>query len=232
MIVLEFDPIWVLIFFTTLALSILCLGFGTTLIRRNPHRTSTRCLGGFFLGQFLLFFTFPYIVLDPVIALWAYKIQVLGFELSTISTVLFGRSLTSKISLQFFGIALIPAVVISLIAWIITPFNPIVVPYGYELDIALWFVTLLAAYGFPPLIYLILELERVFKTSERALRHRAILLIVSYLGLVISMSLFFWVLPLMLSSPEIKPIGIMISTVCVLGIYYGYRKRNKNNTKS
>ncbi|MHA1649211.1 MAG: hypothetical protein ACTSYB_03375 [Candidatus Helarchaeota archaeon] len=226
-IVIEFDPVWILIFFWTLFLSILCLLFGINLVIRKPRRHSSISLGLFFIAQFISFFTFPYIMLNEISALWAYKVQVIGYNLSSLGTLLLGRSLTTEFSHNFVIIMAIPAILITLVAWIFTPFYSITVPYGYELNIEWWFFVLLGGYGFPPLIYLMVELMKVFRTSNSIIRKRILFLLVGYISLVTSMTLFFTILPIMLGRPEIKPIGILISTICIIFIYQGYRP-NRN----
>jgi hypothetical protein len=222
-ITLSFDPIWILIFFWTLSLALLCFLFGGKLIMKKPKHHSSVALGLFFIAQFIVYFTFPYIILDALLAIWAYKIQVIGYMLSTLSTALLGRSLTKKISYRFLGVISIPAILIVLIAWIFSPFNSISVSYGYELNIASWFFILLGGYGFPPLIYLTLELIKVYQTGDEDIRRRSLYVIFGYISVVISMTLFFTVLPIMLDRPEVKPVGILISTICMIFIYRGFR---------
>ncbi|MFX1293412.1 MAG: hypothetical protein ACFFD2_00940 [Promethearchaeota archaeon] len=231
-IVVEFEPIWFIIFFWTVGLSSVCIVFGFHLLSKKPKRYSSASLGLFFIGSSINFFAYPFIILSDIFACLAYKIQVIGYMLSIEMTFIFGRSLTRKPSIRFLLVTSISSVLIIFIVWVIIPFRPIPVSYGYELNIDPWFFGFLGTYGYSSLIYLVFELLQIYKkTIDNEIRRRVIYIIGGYISLVISMTLLLTVLPITFNSAEIKPFGLSFATICIIILYYGYRKGNTNSNR-
>jgi len=229
---IEINPVWVFIFGWTLVIFSVCLFFGLKLIRSIPSRFSSVSLGLNFIGQAINFITYPFIVLDESVAIPSYKIQIIGYMLSSLTSFLFGRSLTKRPGFKLVIATTGPALIIILLVWIIAPFTPVEVSYGYELEIEGWFLGLLAIYGYIALIYLLRELVKIYRTTtDPTIKKRLIYLIGGYVSLVSSMTLLLTVLPLMFNSAEIKPFGIMVATICMIYIYLGYRPDKNDDSK-
>lgn len=221
---IEIELFWFIIFVYTAFLSFICVKYGIDLLTKVPRRWSSISLGFNFQGHAINFLTYPFIILDASTAGMAYQFQVIGYMLATWSSFIFARSLGQKPTKIFCIITLIPAILITLVVWISAPFAPYPVIYGYELEIEPWFMGMLGTYGYIGLLYLVWRFTRLYRgTSNPVLKKRLGLLIGGNISLVASMTLLLTVLPIMLQIGEIKMIGVLIATICLMIIYRGFR---------
>ncbi len=202
-------------------------GFGSVFIilRRGTD------LESLFFSLFLIGMTF-YILLYILLKVEAlkylhYPLQTIAIAIYSFGFFMFSYSLKQEgknikdLGFFIFLFLMIPP----LLCFIFTPFTFIYLPYGYELQIDPWFLTLLLLINIIPFIYatyylLLFGLKSVsLKVRKKIKIIVATLITDSIVGII-----FLILLPILLGAYDLKPIGYYVISISMIIMAYTFKK--------
>lgn len=193
---------------------------------RNTRKFEHRAFTLFFIG--FAGYVFFYIFLQySVLREFSYVLQLFSASFGVLGLFLFYYSLSheGKVPSSLILISTIFLFLIPIVCLIFHPFTFIEAPYGFELEIELWFML------FGPIIYLIFSTYAIIgllwlssRTENTIVKRKIKLIFLGLFIMVIFAMPFLYFIPIIFNIHYLKPIGYFAFTIASIIMTYAFKK--------